>query len=220
MILAIGDSLTQFGTDLNNGWITKLQQIYIRKLDVLNRGLSGYTTKWYPLEVCDNISSTTTLVIVWLGANDASLPPSIQHVPIDQYKHNLCTILNKIENKCKNIILITPPPLDEQSWPDRKNKTTFEYRNAVIELSQQRTIPVLDTWRLFQVLDSTCSSSLGLYKEPSQPILDNLLSDGLHLSSKGNELIYNSLLQLISSQFPLLNPDRMDPVFKWWRDCA
>ncbi|KAI9499965.1 SGNH hydrolase-type esterase domain-containing protein [Coemansia spiralis] len=46
VLLAFGDSITQFGNDpTNSGWLTHLSRYYERRMDVLNRGFSGYTTK-------------------------------------------------------------------------------------------------------------------------------------------------------------------------------
>ncbi|OMJ18191.1 Isoamyl acetate-hydrolyzing esterase 1-like protein [Smittium culicis] len=45
VIIAFGDSITQFGQIPElNGWVSQLGNLYIRRLDVLNRGFSGYNT--------------------------------------------------------------------------------------------------------------------------------------------------------------------------------
>ncbi|OLY77617.1 Isoamyl acetate-hydrolyzing esterase 1-like protein [Smittium mucronatum] len=45
VILAFGDSITQFGQNPDlNGWVMQLTNRYMRKLDVINRGFSGYNT--------------------------------------------------------------------------------------------------------------------------------------------------------------------------------
>ncbi|PVU92860.1 hypothetical protein BB559_003563 [Furculomyces boomerangus] len=46
-IYLFGDSLTQFGYNAAElGWVSKLSDVYARKADVINRGLSGYNTRW------------------------------------------------------------------------------------------------------------------------------------------------------------------------------
>ncbi|KAG6950985.1 hypothetical protein JG688_00013920 [Phytophthora aleatoria] len=43
----IGDSITEQASDPSkSGFITLLQDHYVRSVDMINRGLSGYTTKW------------------------------------------------------------------------------------------------------------------------------------------------------------------------------
>lgn len=53
-ILLLGDSLTEQG--YQNMWVSKLQDVFRRRADVVNRGLSGYNTKW----VRDLLSSPNT----------------------------------------------------------------------------------------------------------------------------------------------------------------
>ncbi|KAL3779577.1 hypothetical protein HJC23_005089 [Cyclotella cryptica] len=45
-LIAIGDSITEQGSAHANGWVTSLSIRYSRRLDVLNRGLNGYNTRW------------------------------------------------------------------------------------------------------------------------------------------------------------------------------
>ncbi|KAG6949331.1 hypothetical protein JG687_00014943 [Phytophthora cactorum] len=45
----IGDSITEQASDPSkSGFITLLQDHYVRSVDMINRGLSGYTTKENP----------------------------------------------------------------------------------------------------------------------------------------------------------------------------
>ena len=46
----IGDSITEYGSDPDkSGFITILQHHYVRAIDCVNRGLSGYNTKFVDL---------------------------------------------------------------------------------------------------------------------------------------------------------------------------
>ncbi|CAD7947886.1 unnamed protein product [Amoebophrya sp. A120] len=45
-VYCLGDSLTQGGSHNNEGWVTKLQRYFLRRADVVNRGLSGYNARW------------------------------------------------------------------------------------------------------------------------------------------------------------------------------
>ncbi|EEB87708.1 hypothetical protein MPER_14852, partial [Moniliophthora perniciosa FA553] len=93
-IMLFGDSITQGAWD-EGGFGAKmtpyiLQDVYARKLDVLNRGLSGYNTDWaMPLfkkflatQEQQKYTPKVRLVVIWFGANDACIKPSPQHVPI------------------------------------------------------------------------------------------------------------------------------------------
>jgi lysophospholipase L1-like esterase len=79
-ILLLGDSLTQTSLD---GWGGGLSHRYQRRADILNRGMSGYNTRWY-LEYAKKSGiweelGTVQLVTIWFGANDASLEKENPH---------------------------------------------------------------------------------------------------------------------------------------------
>jgi lysophospholipase L1-like esterase len=228
MLLLFGDSLTQFGSD-RGGWVASLTHRYSRKLDLLNRGLSGYTTRWYPQSVIENVPTNTRLAIVWLGANDAVLPgKGVQHVPLDEYTTRLEAMLKKIHSQCERIIVLTPPPLDESKWPDRSNRNTFEYRKRAIQVTQSLNLVVIDIWNVFGIFGNESQVDLinmkasvdQEFQNPSQLLLDYYLNDGLHLSEEGNHAVYGAVVAEIQKSFPDLDPDTMQPMFPWWRDRA
>ena len=74
-IVLVGDSLTQRGYDSKKGWVSKLASSYVRRADVINRGYSGYNTRWV-LDLMKRkpklFVKKPTLVVVFLGANDAA----------------------------------------------------------------------------------------------------------------------------------------------------
>lgn len=61
----------------------------------------------------------TDAVTVFFGANDSCLPPSGQHVPLEEYRHNLERTLDYIRAECGSevpIIILTPPAIDLSLW--------------------------------------------------------------------------------------------------------
>ena len=50
------------------------------------------------------------------------------------------------------------------------------------------------------------------------PAWHALLSDGLHLSAEGNELLFDALARLISERAPDIVPDALTLDFPLWRD--
>ena len=79
-----------------NGWVNLLLDRHVRKIDILNRGYSGYNTRWI-LEHIDELSvdfQSADLVTVLLGAND-SCNKEGQHVPLSQFESNLSSIITK-----------------------------------------------------------------------------------------------------------------------------
>jgi hypothetical protein len=79
-ILLLGDSLTQISFD---GWGGGLAHRYQRRADVLNRGMSGYNTRWYLQYGKDSEvwkePGNVALATIWFGANDASLATENPH---------------------------------------------------------------------------------------------------------------------------------------------
>ena len=74
-----GDSITQ-GSFSVGGWGARLADHYARRADVLNRGYSGYNTRW-ALELLPHVlpaapapATPPTLVTVFFGANDSACP--------------------------------------------------------------------------------------------------------------------------------------------------
>ncbi|KAI2493198.1 hypothetical protein MHU86_21347 [Fragilaria crotonensis] len=125
IIATFGDSLTQLGFGVNGqvGWVSLLASAYSRRADVLNRGFSGYNTR-HALEMLPRVfvedgttdKAPVLFCTVFLGANDAALPGEPQHVPLEEYRHNLGKIVRCIKNQGFPVILLTPPPVDEDRW--------------------------------------------------------------------------------------------------------
>ena len=117
-LLLLGDSLTQFCFE---GWGKQLANTYQRRADVLNRGMSGYNTRWYTRYADDYgiwtevlPPTSVALVTLWFGANDAATLE--QHVPLDEYATNLETMVAKthVVYPQAKLLIITPPPVAEQ----------------------------------------------------------------------------------------------------------
>lgn len=113
-ILLLGDSLTQLCFDGAEGWGRSLANRYQRRADVLNRGMSGYNTRWY-LKYAEtnriwNEAGKAVLVTIWFGANDAATLE--QHVPLSEYQTNLEIIVDKARESYPHakILIVTPLP--------------------------------------------------------------------------------------------------------------
>ncbi|KAI8323500.1 SGNH hydrolase [Martensiomyces pterosporus] len=118
VLLAFGDSITQYGNDPStSGWLTHLSRFYERRLDVLNRGFSGYTTsdarlivesilptstgrpdahraldkpKWPPQDdTFPGKEPAVRLLVLFFGANDAVFSEFPNHVPLAKFRENL-----------------------------------------------------------------------------------------------------------------------------------
>jgi len=216
--LLFGDSITQnsFSVELR-GWGILLSDHYTAKVDIINRGFSGYTTriarllldKVLPLGDTSSTSvlaPTPSLVTIFFGANDASKPPSIQHVPIDEYTSNLREIVDRAKQASPHVVLITCPPFESSMWrifceanqkpnnPEtRTNEIAGQYAERVIQVAKEKSVPYIDLWNTMQ-------------KESDWR---TFLVDGLHLSSEGNAFFYKELRDLINKQIPEISAEKL-----------
>ncbi|XP_044495768.1 GDSL esterase/lipase At5g45920-like [Mangifera indica] len=200
-IYLFGDSITE-ESFADGGWGSSLANHFSRTVDVVLRGYSGYNTRW-ALKVIDSVFSAEkdgdgdgapAAVTVFFGANDACIPDrcsAFQHVPVDEYKQNLHSIISYLKNKWPTalILLITPPPIDKEArlrypyvenpmgLPERTNEAAGVYAKACTELAVE--IPVVDLWTRMQQFP-------GWQKA--------LLRDGLHLSQAGNRIVFEEVV--------------------------
>jgi isoamyl acetate esterase len=174
--------------------------------------------------VVDDIhESTIQFCTIFFGANDATLPGSDQHVPIEEYGQNIDFMIREIRNVCGRIhpsssssstttttttstfpiILMTPPPIDEEAWAacrnieisDRTNENALRYGIKLKEIATKHDhCEVLDTWELLE-------------GQSSRAIRTKHLCDGLHLNQSGNRLVFDGLLNhIIRPKYPHLAP--------------
>ncbi|XP_074144203.1 isoamyl acetate-hydrolyzing esterase 1 homolog [Sminthopsis crassicaudata] len=218
-VLLFGDSITQLSFQ-KGGWGASLADKLVRKCDVLNRGFSGYNTRWAKIilpRLIRKSSNADNLVTVtiFFGANDSALKDENpkQHIPLEEYAENLKNMiqyLKSVDVPESRIILITPPPLSESAWEkeciaqgyklNRMNLVVGEYAKACLQVGQSCGTDVLDLWTLMQKDNEDFSS---------------YLSDGLHLSPKGNEFLSSHLWPLLEKKVASL-----PLIFPYWRDVA
>ncbi|KAL2098797.1 hypothetical protein ACEWY4_005277 [Coilia grayii] len=201
-VILFGDSITQFSFQ-TNGWGAEIADKLARKCDVVNRGLSGYNSRWAKILLPRLIPSTVShiaAITVFFGANDCALEDKNpqQHVPLQEYSENLKEIaqyLASVGVTNDRVIFITPPPLHEADWEtqcvlkgcalNRTNTVAGQYAQACVKSAAQCGADVLDLWTLMQ----KDGQDFSVY-----------LSDGLHLSDKGNQFVARHLWKLLESR--------------------
>ncbi|XP_043845935.1 isoamyl acetate-hydrolyzing esterase 1 homolog isoform X1 [Dromiciops gliroides] len=217
-VLLFGDSITQFSFH-QGGWGASLADQLVRKCDVINRGFSGYNTRWakiiLPRLIRKSNAENLVAVTIFFGANDSALKDENpkQHIPLDEYVENLKSMiqyLKSVDVPESKVILITPPPLCESAWEkeciaqgyklNRMNLVVDEYAKACLQVGQNCGTDVLDLWTLMQKDNKDFSS---------------YLSDGLHLSPKGNEFLSSHLWPLLEKKVASL-----PFIFPYWKDLS
>ncbi|KAH9484034.1 GDSL esterase [Psilocybe cubensis] len=234
VFMLFGDSITQGAWEPGlNGFGQRLSHVYARKLDVLNRGLSGYNTEWgIPVfEQCiakrsDENAPKLRVLAIWFGANDACILPSPQHVPLTKFSSNLNKMVDMVKSPESpryspdtRIILISPPPVNTlarradlaaRNPPlalDREFEITRAYSEAVREVANAQNVPFVDVWNAIWTAAGENEESLSKF-----------LGDGLHLNEDGYKIVYNELMKTITEQCPEVHYDNLAYVFPPWAE--
>lgn len=237
--ILFGDSLTQMACNqaLGFAFAAELQEVYSRKMDVINRGFSGYSTahavkcfpKFFPSPQAANVRFMT----IFFGANDACVPTHDQHVPLEQYKKNLQSIIQHPATRAQNpyIIIVTPPPVNEYQLegfdnvkgtphPSRTAAFTKMYSEAAREVGASLNIPVADVWTAFMATTGWKEGQplVGSRELPSNEQFASLFTDGLHLMPAGYRVVYDEVLKVIRTNWPEQAPENLPMVFPTWRE--
>ncbi|XP_035550091.1 GDSL esterase/lipase At5g62930-like isoform X1 [Juglans regia] len=206
-IALFGDSITE-QSFRSGGWGAALADTYTRKADIVNRGYSGYNTRWalFLLHQLFPFDSTKPPVAatIFFGANDAALlgrTSERQHVPIEEYKENLRKVVHHLKECSPTmlVVLITPPPVDEvgrrdyahrsvygekaMELPERTNEVTGLYAKQCVELAKEMGLCSIDLWSKMQ-------ETGGWQKK--------FLSDGLHLTPEGNAVVHEEVVKVFN----------------------
>eukprot|EP00729_Bicosta_minor_P019766 gene19766-14296_t len=206
-IVLFGDSITQGAWSAGDGpgWAAMLAERYVRRADIINRGYSGYTTRWALQQLPHDFPAATpnpaALVTVFLGANDSALEGlnPRQHVPLDEYRKNLKTIIEHIQ--ATGAKAITPPPVNADGWKafmqtrdatqqgDRDNSVTAQYAEAAKSVAAELGCGAVDLWTTMQEARQAPESGWHTF-----------LSDGLHLTAAGNAFVFERLVEVIDAK--------------------
>lgn len=237
--ILFGDSITQmsYNQEIGFGYGAQLQEVYARKLDVINRGFSGYTTahaikifhQFFPSPQTANVR----LMIIFFGANDACVSGHQQHVPLETYKENLKKIIEHPATRAQNprIIIITIPPVNEYQLekfdndkdtphPSRTASIAKTYALAAREVGAALNVPVADVWSAFM---ATTGWKEGQPLPGSRDLsnseeFSSLFTDGLHLTSAGYRIVYEEVVKTIRSNWPDQSPESLPMIFPPWTD--
>ncbi|XP_058087663.1 GDSL esterase/lipase At5g62930-like isoform X1 [Magnolia sinica] len=205
-IVLFGDSITE-QSFRPGGWGAALADTYSRKADVMVRGYGGYNTRWalfllnhlFPL----SCMKPPVAVTIFFGANDAALlgrTNERQHVPVEEYKDNLRKIVRQLKECSRTmlVVLITPPPVDENGrkeyarslygeqaaeLPERTNEMAGVYARQCVDVAKELVLPSVDLWSKMQ-------ETVGWQKK--------FLSDGLHLTEEGNAVVHREVVRVFN----------------------
>ncbi|KAH7945740.1 hypothetical protein HPB49_015010 [Dermacentor silvarum] len=217
-IYLFGDTLTQSAFNIG-GWGSVIAESFSRRCDVLARGLCGYNTRAWrhalPLVLGPDDARSVAALVLMLGTSDSADPrdPEATHVPLDEYADNACGI------SYGKIILVTPPPIDEQLWLAHSKRRVACVAQAL--------------WALRVALHYRDGSKMdgatrGPLKSDAQQVKhwSRLLSDGINLSPAGSHKLTAVLLPVLRElvggaprlfpEFCDLDPDKPEDAISAW----
>lgn len=210
--LLFGDSITEFSFDSsNNGFGAKLADTYIRKLDIVNRGFSGYNTNHalYLLPAILNSADDIKIMTIFLGTNDASI--DFQKVPVDTVKTNMAKLIQMAKEKDIKIIVIGPGVHDKKMLdieiPEgfSSNKSCKLYCDAIGEVCVEEKVPFIPLFDIFQ--EASGYTKEEIFKEDCDFSL--FLTDGIHYNSKGYTILYDEIIKVIEKEYPEFSPENV-----------
>lgn len=198
----------------------------MRRPDILNRGFSGCTSqlaldvlpKFFPVSSQANVQILT----VFFGANDACLPGSAQHVPIDKYTACMKGIVQHelVRRQWTRVVLIILAPVDKcrLSKNERTAANTKCYADACRQVGQELKLLMVGLWSVFmkQAGWDGGSKLIGSKGCERSEVLGELLSDGLHFVAKPYSIMLRELMKVMYEELPEQTPDHMPIVFSAW----
>ncbi|KAI1307934.1 Isoamyl acetate-hydrolyzing esterase 1 -like protein [Halotydeus destructor] len=197
-VILFGSSTTQLSFSRDGQWAALLADRLQRVADVLNRGFSGYNSRWALLMLPKLFPATfsfddVSCLVIFLGSNDSTKSSATgQGVPIEEYMANMAAIVQYLVDRGlpkDKIVLIAPQKFFVEKWrfgpnSGRDDAITAQYAAACVEVGQVLQVDVLNLHQVFTDSDKGAQLS----------------TDGLHFSAQGSELLFNSLWPLVESR--------------------
>jgi hypothetical protein len=163
------------------------------------------------------------------GANDATLPPCAQSLPLEKYIANMNYYVSSLVDPAAEyyqpdarIVLITPPPLvqsmrlemplppgipKEDQGKERDLNHTRKFKDACLAIGEEwkaktkGRVQVVDLWKA--IVDAAGSDQ--------DSDLRPFFTDGLHLTPPAYRLLFDELMEVIhSAGWDDLNPNTME----------
>ncbi|ODV79556.1 SGNH hydrolase [Suhomyces tanzawaensis NRRL Y-17324] len=238
--ILFGDSITQFSNEphIGYGFHPDLQNAYTRKLDVINRGYSGYNSRHAALvlprvlEAELNQSKTNVkLMTIFIGTNDALEPNDslgkIQRQSPEQYRQNLSQLVQlALANNIKPVV-ISPTLHDNKlskellekdgrssAVPLSSNRRNRVYADTAAEVAKEYDVAFVDLWNAFR--DAGGFSDQQLLADEAD--LAEYLHDGIHFTKKAYDVLFQHVTKAIASRYPELSPENLPLQLAVWRN--
>ncbi|PAA57490.1 hypothetical protein BOX15_Mlig011782g1, partial [Macrostomum lignano] len=217
-VILLGDSLTQFGWSSTSGWVARIADSLARRCDIVNRGFSGYNSRWCRLIApdlfpADSLKTAVAAFVIFLGANDSNRAGSTtQHLPTADYEAELVRLADYLTGPAglsrDALIFCSPPPVDGDAW-DRCCQERFGTPGTK---TLEDVPPYRDACRrAAEAAGATfCNTYDGFLEHGLDGDWRGLFCDGLHFGPAGAERMFDLLWPEIhrrTERLPQLAPE-------------
>ena len=207
-IVAFGDSITRgYGVPEGKGWVELLSKQIQKEgvgktIPVFNAGGNGNTSaeglKRFETDVLSHLPG---LVFVGFSAND-SVHDS-RAVSVEQFKLNLIKIIEGVQGRGGDVVLMTTPPVISE-WHQTRADSYYApfhgldhyldgYRKAVRDLAKLKALPLVDLDHLLREL--ILKKGKAAFIKP----------DGIHLTEEANQIVADAVFKSLKDQGRLLH---------------
>ncbi|MGD9855908.1 MAG: GDSL-type esterase/lipase family protein [Planctomycetaceae bacterium] len=162
---------------------TALQRLCPRAdVTTLNAGISGHTTRDALARIdTDVLAKRPSLVTVMFGLNDMT------RVPLDEYRANLLTMIEKVRDAGAEVVLCTPNSVITTTG--RPVEKLEQYCEVVRALAAEQGAALCDCYQVYETLRERDSLAWRL-----------LMSDEIHPNHDGHKLIAESIAHTITGR--------------------
>ena len=159
---------------------TALQRLCPRaNVTTINAGISGNTTRAGLKRIdTDVLAKSPSVVTVMFGLND------IVSVPIEEYRANLLTIIDKVQDSGAEVVLCTPNSV--MTTAVRPADKLERYCDVVREVAREQQVALCDCYAAYQTLREQDARSWRL-----------LMSDEIHPNCNGHKRIAEEIAHTI-----------------------
>lgn len=219
--LLFGDSITEFAFDPEHFTVgSALTNVYTRKLDVVQRGYSGYTSRW-AIPILEKIIASDgegiVMGTIFFGSND-SVVAGPQRVPLPEFIENTKRLIQMMKDASIKPIVVGPALINRELWDVlkkedidqgwiRSNEAFQEYSDALIKLTHEENVPYINLRQSF--LDNA---------KAKNEDWKTYTIDGLHFSGAGYRIYFDQLMKTIDRYYPEYSPDNLKTFLPNWRD--
>ena len=179
------------------GWGMMLPNYLTDDVTVVNKGVSGTSTKTFPhMEYILNSANKGDYVLIGFGHNDSVNDE--RGVTVEQYKQNLAKMISDVRNKGAIPVLFTEAPrflANEGTYESLEESGVTPYRDAMKIVAKQQNVPFADV----------CSAMIEDEKNHSADELRSFYADEgynnrIHFTSKGADYVASLTAKLLKKK--------------------